>query len=60
MVTSFLVTVFIYYVICCVLTYGYAVIKNWEFVGVWQFKVTHGCVGVCLLPTWMRWISRRG
>lgn len=43
----------LFYLTFSVSTYIYAVIKSYEFIGVWKFKMEDGYVGVIKFPKWL-------
>lgn len=49
-----------YYLLCVVISYGWAVFKNWEFTNDWDFRLSKGCVGVIRLPKILTfWMGKR-
>lgn len=51
-----------FYLLSGIGTYIYAVIKTYEFINVWNWKIDKDYVGICKYPKWlmgwMYWIAR--
>ena len=43
----------LFYLAFSISTYIYAVIKSYEFVGVWKFKMEDGYIGIIKFPKWL-------
>lgn len=53
-----------FYIITGLGTYAYAVLKAWEFTGMWNFKIHNGFISVIIpyprwLLGWLEWIVRK-
>jgi hypothetical protein len=60
MLLEALVLILGYYLFCVVGTYGYAVLKSWEFIGVWNFKIINGHLGIVKIPKiFTFWMGKR-
>lgn len=47
-----------YYLFCSLSMYIYAVVKTWEFTGIWSFKIEDGYIGICEYPKWsLSWVE---
>lgn len=61
MVLEAITLIILYYLFCSLSVYIYAVVKTWEFTGIWSFKVKDGYIGVCKYPIWLcfwlEWIA---
>lgn len=42
-----------FYLLLSISTYTYAVIKSYEFIGIWKFKIENGYVGIIKFPRWL-------
>lgn len=38
--------------------YAYAVVTTYQYIGVWDFKIRDGNVGICKLPKIYGWMER--
>ena len=52
-VLEFIAFVLFFYLTFSISTYIYAVIKSYEFIDVWKFKIEDGYVGIIKLPKWL-------
>lgn len=41
------------YILAGVATYAYAVLKSYEILGFWVFKMEDGYIGICKYPHWL-------
>jgi hypothetical protein len=47
-----------FYLFCCLGLYAQAVVKSFEFTGIWKFDVKDGYVGICKYPKWsLFWVE---